>query len=80
MQSQKICQGGDILKTFIVNNIFHIGSYRPFLSSNLTQGVQMLLNSARGVVPVFLEKHITTCDFQGDPDPLRIHPCIKSAV
>ena len=41
----------------------------------------MLLKGAGGgVVPVFLEKHITTCDFQGDPDPLRIHSCIKFAV
>ena len=48
MQCQKIRQGGGVMKTFIVNNVIHIGLYGPLLSSNLTQGIRMLLKGARG--------------------------------
>ena len=47
-RSRKFCQGPDVVFLFVcffclVINIFHRGPYRPPSRSNLTQGVQLLL-------------------------------------
>ena len=62
-RSRKFCQGALIF--ILVINIFHRGMYGPPPRSPIA--------SQGGSVPVFLRKHIATCDFPGGsvaPAPL----------
>ena len=63
--------GGGGPENIFVINISHRGPNGPPSRSNWTKGVQLLLE---GSVPVFLRKHIATCDFQGGPRPLYPRP------
>ena len=50
--------GGEVLKMFIVINVFHRESQAP----PATEGPKCF---SRGSLPVFLRKPIATCEFQG---------------
>ena len=57
-----------ILIFFKSFNVFHRRQYGPPLRGYWTRWVQLPLDW--GSIPVFLRKHIATCDFRRIPDPV----------